>query len=120
MLDHLGVKVKDLAASKRFYSAALAPLGYTVQYEDKSAIGFGTKAAPALWLGQGDSRGAVHIALAAKDRATVEAFHKAAVPAGGKDNGKPGIRADYHPNYYAAFVIDPDGNNLEAVCHKEQ
>ena len=120
MFDHLGVKVKDLAASKRFYAAALAPLGYTVQYEDKSAIGFGTKGAPALWLGQGEARGAVHIALQAKDHAAVNAFHKAAVPAGGKDNGKPGLRAEYHPNYYAAFVTDPDGNNLEAVCHKEK
>jgi catechol 2,3-dioxygenase-like lactoylglutathione lyase family enzyme len=118
MLDHLGVKVKDLATSKRFYAAALAPLGFTVQYEDKATVGFGPKGAPALWLGNGEARGPVHIALLAKDRGAVKAFHAAALPAGGKDNGKPGLRPDYHANYYAAFVTDPDGNNVEAVCHK--
>lgn len=120
MLDHVGVKVKDLASSKRFYTAALAPLGFTVQYEDKAAVGFGPKGAPAFWLGQGEPRGSVHIAFAAKDRAAVNAFHVAAVPAGGKDNGGPGLRPEYHANYYAAFVTDPDGNNVEAVCHKAQ
>jgi len=118
MLDHMGVKVKDLASSKRFYTAALAPLGFAAQYEDKSVAGFGPKGAPALWLHQGESRGATHIALAAKDRAAVDAFHSAALPAGGKDNGAPGLRPHYHANYYGAFVIDPDGNNVEAVCHK--
>ena len=120
MFDHIQVKVKDLKSSKRFYTAALAPLGFTVQYEGGGAVGFGPKGAPALWLGEGEPRGSVHIAFAAKDRAAVKAFHAAAVPAGGKDNGAPGLRSDYHANYYAAFVKDPDGNNVEAVCHKEQ
>ncbi len=118
MLDHIGVKVKDLAASKRFYAAALAPLGFAVQYEDKSTLGFGPKGAPAFWLHQGESRGPAHIAFAAQDRAAVNAFHAAAVPAGGKDNGAPGVRPDYHAHYYGAFVVDPDGHNVEAVCHK--
>src|SRR5438093_348842 len=87
MLDHLGVKVKDLASSRRFYTAALAPLGFTVQYEDEAAVAFGPQGAPAFWLGQGEPRGSAHIAFAAKDRAAVKAFHAAAVPAGGKDNG---------------------------------
>ena len=92
MFDHIQIKVKDLKSSKRFYTAALAPLGFTVQYEGGGAVGFGPKGAPALWLGEGDSRGSVHIAFAAKDRAAVKAFHAAAVPAGGKDNGAPGLR----------------------------
>src|SRR5438034_11535778 len=120
MLDHLGVKVKDLASSRRFYTAALAPLGFTVQYEDEAAVAFGPQGAPAFWLGQGEPRGSAHIAFAAKDRAAVNAFHTAAVPAGGKDNGGPGLRPDYHATYYAAFVTDPDGNNVEAVCHEAQ
>jgi catechol 2,3-dioxygenase-like lactoylglutathione lyase family enzyme len=118
MLDHLGIKVKALAPSKRFYTAALAPLGFTVQYEDKAAVGFGPKGAPGLWLGEGSSRGSAHIALTAKDRAAVNAFHAAALAAGGKDNGKPGLRPDYGEHYYAAFVTDPDGNNVEAVYNR--
>jgi catechol 2,3-dioxygenase-like lactoylglutathione lyase family enzyme len=121
MFDHVGLKVKDLGSSKRFYAAALAPLGLSVQYEDKAAVGLGPKGAPALWLMvQSEKGGPAHIALAAKDRAAVKAFHAAAIEAGGKDNGKPGLRTEYHPNYYGAFVTDPDGNNVEAVCHKEQ
>jgi len=118
MLDHVGVKVKDVGSSKRFYTAALAPLGFTVQYEDKATLGFGPKDAPAFWVMQGDPRGSAHVAFAAKDRASVSAFHAAAVAAGGKDNGAPGLRPEYHANYYGAFVTDPDGNNVEAVCHK--
>ncbi|HUJ76928.1 MAG TPA: VOC family protein [bacterium] len=118
MFDHIGVKVKDLAASKRFYSAALAPLGYSVQHEDAAAVGLGPQGAPGLWLGKGEIRGGTHIALAARDRASVDAFYQAALAGGGKDNGKPGIRAEYHPHYYGAFVLDPDGNNVEAVHHK--
>jgi catechol 2,3-dioxygenase-like lactoylglutathione lyase family enzyme len=118
MLDHVGVKVKDLGSSKRFYTAALAPLGFTVQYEDKAALGFGPKDAPAFWLMHGDPRGSAHVAFAAKDRASVNAFHAGALSAGGKDNGAPGLRPEYHANYYGAFVTDPDGNNVEAVCHK--
>ena len=119
MLDHVQIRVKDLAKSKAFYAAALNPLGYTVQYDSAPAVGLGAKSAkiPALWLSQGESKGAVHVALAAPDRKSVDAFHKAAVSAGGRDNGPAGLRPDYHASYYAAFVIDPDGNNLEAVCH---
>jgi len=120
MFDHIQVKVKDLKSSNRFYAAALAPLGFTVQYENQAVAGFGPKGAAALWLSEGQSRGVVHIAFAAKDRDAVKAFYAAAIPAGGKDNGKPGLRPDYGANYYAAFVKDPDGNNVEAVCHKEQ
>jgi catechol 2,3-dioxygenase-like lactoylglutathione lyase family enzyme len=120
MFDHVMLKVKDLNASKRFYTAALAPLGFSVQYEDDGVVGFGPKDAPALWLGKGDSNGPVHLAFAAKDRASVRAFYKAALPAGGKDNGEPGLRPQYHANYYGGFVKDPDGNNIEAVSHKEE
>ena len=118
MFDHVGVRVKDMVSSKLFYTAALAPLGLSVQYEDKAFTGFGPKGAPGLWLmGQSEKGGPAHVALAAKDRAAVNAFHAAAIGAGGKDNGKPGLRPEYSANYYGAFVIDPDGNNIEAVCH---
>lgn len=114
MYDHIGLKVKDVAASVRFYTAALKPLGHAI---DDSGTGFGPPGAPALWLYEGaKSRAGVHIAFAGKDRAAVDAFHKAGLKAGGSDNGEPGLRADYAPNYYAAFLIDPDGNNVEAVC----
>lgn len=120
MFDHFGIKVKDLAASKRFYSAALATLGHGVQYEGGGQVGIGPKGAPALWLSAGPAQGSAHIALRADNRAAVDAFYQAAVAAGGKDNGAPGLRPDYHKNYYGAFVIDPDGNNVEAVCHKAE
>jgi catechol 2,3-dioxygenase-like lactoylglutathione lyase family enzyme len=120
MFDHIQLKVKDLKSSQRFYTAALAPLGFTLEYEGDEMIGFGPKGAPALWLGQGESRGPVHIAFAAKDRAAVRAFYAAALPAGGKDNGEPGLRPKYSANYYGGFVKDPDGNNIEAVCHQEE
>jgi catechol 2,3-dioxygenase-like lactoylglutathione lyase family enzyme len=120
MLDHIQVTVKNIAKSKQFYAAALQPLGYTVQYDKAATIGIGAKSAkiPALWLNEGDAKGATHVALVAPNRAAVDAFHKAAVSAGGRDNGPAGLRADYHAAYYAAFVIDPDGNNVEAVCHQ--
>jgi catechol 2,3-dioxygenase-like lactoylglutathione lyase family enzyme len=120
MFDHIMVKVKDLNASKRFYTAALAPLGFSVQYEGDGVLVFGPKDAPALCLAQGDANGPVHIAFKAKDRAAVKAFYAAALPAGGKDNGKPGLRPEYHANYYGGFVKDPDGNNIEAVSHQEE
>ncbi|HYK65154.1 MAG TPA: VOC family protein [Patescibacteria group bacterium] len=120
MFDHVMLKVKDLNASKRFYTAALAPLGFSVQYEGDGMLGFGPKGAPALWLAQGDRNGPVHVAFTAKDRASVKAFYDAALPAAGKDNGKPGLRPEYHANYYGGFVKDPDGNNIEAVCHKDE
>jgi catechol 2,3-dioxygenase-like lactoylglutathione lyase family enzyme len=122
MFDHVLVKVKDLNSSKRFYTAALAPLGFSVQYDADGMLGFGPKDAPALWLAtaKGETNGPVHLAFVAKDRAAVQAFYAAALPAGGKDNGKPGLRPEYHANYYGGFVKDPDGNNIEAVCHQEE
>jgi catechol 2,3-dioxygenase-like lactoylglutathione lyase family enzyme len=112
MYDHIGLKVKDIDASIRFYEAALAPLGLV-----RDGSGFGPKGAPALWLYEGGGEHAgTHVAFAAKDHGAVDRFHKAGVNAGGKDNGAPGLRADYSPTYYAAFLIDPDGNNVEAVC----
>jgi catechol 2,3-dioxygenase-like lactoylglutathione lyase family enzyme len=115
MYDHLGLHVKDLAASVRFYEAALKGLGHV-----PSGAGFGPEGAAALWLyaDKGTREPGVHIAFAAKDRAAVDKFHKDGIKAGGRDNGKPGVRADYSPTYYAAFLVDPDGNNVEAVCLK--
>jgi catechol 2,3-dioxygenase-like lactoylglutathione lyase family enzyme len=119
MYDHIGLKVKDVAASARFYKAALAPLGHEVASQDASGAGLGPKGAPALWLyGDAGAKGGTHVAFAAPDRAAVDRFHEAGVKAGGRDNGAPGLRKDYSPKYYAAFLIDPDGNNVEAVCLK--
>jgi catechol 2,3-dioxygenase-like lactoylglutathione lyase family enzyme len=124
MIDHIGFPVADYARSKAFYTAALAPLGYALVMEvqqhenDAPAAGFGANGKPDLWIGgEGGLNGRVHIALTAKDRAAVDAFYRAALAAGGKDNGAPGLRPQYHPNYYGAFVLDPDGHNVEAVCH---
>jgi catechol 2,3-dioxygenase-like lactoylglutathione lyase family enzyme len=117
MYDHIGISVKDLAASVRFYRAALAPLGFVLCSEDGSGAGFGPKGAPALWLYPGArTKGSTHVAFRAPDHKAVDAFHARGVDAGGKDNGEPGPRADYSPTYYAAFLRDPDGNNVEAVC----
>ena len=116
MFDHIGLHVRNLDASIAFYQAALAPLGYALCSRDATSAGFGPPDAPALWLYAGQTIGTVHVALRAADRATVDHFHKRGVEAGGRDNGKPGLRADYAPTYYAAFLIDPDGNNVEAVC----
>ena len=117
MYDHVGLKVKDVGASARFYKAALAPLGHEVASADDSGAGIGPKGAPALWLYRdGGAKGGTHLAFAAADRAAVDRFHAAGVKAGGRDNGAPGLRKDYSPKYYAAFLIDPDGNNVEAVC----
>jgi catechol 2,3-dioxygenase-like lactoylglutathione lyase family enzyme len=118
MYDHVGLKVRDLEASVRFYSAALAPLGYLLCSRDATGAGFGPKGEPALWLylhPELKSEGA-HIAFRAPDHAAIRTFHSAGLKAGGKDNGGAGPRADYSPSYYAAFLIDPDGNNVEAVC----
>src|ERR1700688_2221339 len=100
MFDHIQLKVKDLQASKRFYTAALAPLGFAVEYEGDGLIGFGPKGAPALSLAEGDPRGPVPSAFAAKDGAAVRAFYAAAPPSGGTDSGEPGLRPAYHANYY--------------------
>jgi catechol 2,3-dioxygenase-like lactoylglutathione lyase family enzyme len=117
MYDHIGLKTKDLDASVRFYKAALAPLGYELYSRDESGAGFGPPGAPALWL-YPDSKAAsrAHVAFRAPDHASVDRFHKGGLAKGGRDNGAPGPRADYSPTYYAAFLIDPDGNNIEAVC----
>ena len=119
MLDHVGIRVSDFEQSKRFYAEALSPLGYELIMEPSvSAAGFGRRGKPDFWIGQGDRGQPVHIAFAASDRASVDAFHEEALAAGGRNNGGPGLRPKYHPSYYAAFVFDPDGNNIEAVCHE--
>jgi catechol 2,3-dioxygenase-like lactoylglutathione lyase family enzyme len=125
MIDHVGFPVVDYERAKAFYLKALAPLGYALIMEVEQevekgfpAAGFGIGGKPDFWIGgEGGLHRAVHIAIVAKDRAAVDAFYKAALAAGGRDNGAPGIRAHYHPDYYAAFVLDPDGHNIEAVCH---
>ena len=117
MYDHIGLKVGDLAASVRFYAAALGPLGHVVSSQDETVAGLGPKDAPALWLYQAKSAaGGVHMAFRAADHAAVDRFYAAGLKAGGRDNGGPGLRADYSPTHYAAFLLDPDGNNVEAVC----
>jgi len=117
MLDHVVITVSDLEASKRFYKDALAPLDYHPFAEFPSVAGFGPTGKPTLWIRAGSPTAPVHVALTSPDRATVDAFHEAALAAGGTDNGEPGVRDIYHPNYYGAFVLDPDGHNIEAVCH---
>ena len=119
MLDHVSLPVSDLERSKRFYEEALSPLGYELIMEHYiSGVGFGQSGKPDFWIRQGALGGAVHVAFASDDRTTVDAFHKGAIAAGGSDNGRPGLRPEYHPTYYGAFVLDPDGNNVEAVCHR--
>ena len=120
MIDHAGFGVHDYAASKAFYERALAPLGITLIMEPfGKAAGFGEGGKPFFWLEEGRTPVTeVHVAFEARDRSTVDAFHAAAVAAGGTDNGAPGVREIYHPSYYGAYVLDPDGNNVEAVCHK--
>ena len=118
MIDHTGVGISRFATSKAFYSAALAPLGYDVVMEWETFAGFGVAGKPDFWIGEGTPNvPPIHVAFRAESRAQVDAFHKAALAAGGRDNGAPGLRPQYHPNYYGAFVLDPDGHNIEAVCH---
>jgi catechol 2,3-dioxygenase-like lactoylglutathione lyase family enzyme len=117
LLDHITFAVSDYARSKAFYEKALAPLGIEVMMEFGASCGFGDTR-PFFWIaGGGAVKGRLHIAFVAKDHGAVDAFHKAAMAAGAKDNGAPGIRAQYHPSYYGAFVLDPDGHNIEAVNH---
>lgn len=125
MIDHTGVNVSDYKASKEFYAKALAPIGYSVLAEFPKAVtgsadvaGFGVAPKPDFWISSGTpNTPPIHIAFRVDSRALVDAFYKAAIAAGGRDNGKPGLRPHYHPDYYGAFVLDPDGHNVEAVCH---
>lgn len=118
MIDHIGISVSDLARSRAFYEKALAPLGYSALMTYPEAIGFGVGGKPDFWIGIGGAGAHAHVAFVTKSRAVVKAFHEAALAAGGKDNGGPGVRAHYHADYYGAFVLDPDGHNIEAVCHE--
>jgi catechol 2,3-dioxygenase-like lactoylglutathione lyase family enzyme len=126
MIDHVGFPVSDYERAKAFYLKALAPLGYELVMEVEQetengspAAGFGAGGKPDFWIGgEGGLARPLHVAIAAESRAAVDAFYQAAMAAGAKDNGAPGIRPRYHPNYYGAFVLDPDGHNIEAVCHK--
>ena len=133
MLDHVSLRVADYDRSKKFYEAALAPLGYTLLMESASGAGFRKEFIPDFWIKQGEPMNfegragppefpgcggpAVHVAFVSADRGMVDAFYRAALAAGARDNGAPGLRPNYHPNYYGAFVLDPDGYNIEAVCH---
>jgi catechol 2,3-dioxygenase-like lactoylglutathione lyase family enzyme len=126
MIDHTGVSVSDFAVSKAFYSKALKAIGYELVYDlsaeltgHGAAAGFGVPPKPDFWIGGGRTNvPPIHVAFRAASRAQVDAFYRAALAAGGRDNGAPGLRPDYHPNYYGAFVLDPDGHNIEAVCHE--
>ncbi len=125
MIDHIGIDVSDYAASKQFYATALAGIGYTLQQEIAASVtgagdvaGFGDGKEADFWISSGGpTKPVMHVAFRVGSRATVDAFYKAALDAGGRDNGAPGLRPHYHPNYYAAFILDPDGHNIEAVCH---
>jgi catechol 2,3-dioxygenase-like lactoylglutathione lyase family enzyme len=129
MIDHVGFAVRDYEKSKTFYTRALAPLGYGLVMEagaDQTesgfpACGFGSGGKPDFWIGgEGFLDKPLHVAIVAETRAQVDAFYKAALAAGARDNGAPGLRPHYHPNYYGAFVLDLDGHNIEAVCHKPE
>jgi catechol 2,3-dioxygenase-like lactoylglutathione lyase family enzyme len=125
MIDHTGLVVADAAKSRSFYEAALKPLGYSVLMEipkehtgGRTVLGFGVAPKPDFWIVDGaPNEPRIHIAFRADNREQVDEFHRAALAAGGRDNGAPGPRPHYHPGYYGAFVLDPDGHNVEAVCH---
>lgn len=125
MIDHTGITVSDFQRSRQFYSQALAPLGYELLMEvsaaetgSHDAAGFGVPPKPDFWIASGTPNvPPVHVAFRAASHALVDDFYRAAIAIGGRDNGAPGLRLHYHPNYYAAFVLDPDGHNIEAVCH---
>jgi catechol 2,3-dioxygenase-like lactoylglutathione lyase family enzyme len=119
MFDHIGFGVASFKKSRAFYLKALAPLGIGVAMEGADWIMMGKDGKPGFWFGNhGVPPGPMHLAFTADSREQVRAFYEAALAAGGMDNGKPGVRTEYHPNYYGAYVIDPDGHNVEAVCHK--
>ena len=120
MIDHINIRVSDYERSKRFYALALAPLGYKLMMEGASGAGFHSGLIPDFWISRGTPSPSLHVAFSCPDRANVDAFHRAAIAAGGVDNGAPGLRPIYHPSYYGAFVLDPDGYNIEAVCHKPE
>lgn len=125
MIDHTGINISNFDKSKNFYTKALAPLGYQLLKEFDASVtgfislaGFGIDGEPDFWITQGEvNTPRIHIAFRAETREMVQAFYTAALKAGGRDNGAPGLRPNYHPDYYAAFVLDPDGHNIEAVCH---
>lgn len=119
MIDHVILNVENLEVSKRFYAEALAPLGYEIVWNLEKWVGFGQAGKADFWITLREPpHTKVHVAFGCEERETVDRFYAAALRAGGKDNGPPGIREHYHPNYYGAFVFDPDGNNIEAVCHE--
>ena len=128
IVDHMGLAVADFSGALRFYERALAPLGISVvmrvtkeESGGYEGAGLGRGGKPSFWLSaEGTTTPPLHIAFLAEDRAAVDAFYKAALAAGATDNGRPGIRAHYHPNYYGAFVRDPEGHNIEAVCHRPE
>jgi catechol 2,3-dioxygenase-like lactoylglutathione lyase family enzyme len=128
MMDHIGLAVADFERSKSFFVNALAPLDITLIMEvtaeqtgGDAHAGFGAERKAFFWIGNGKKpTSGVHVAFAAKSRSQVDAFHQAAMTAGGRDNGPPGLRPQYHPNYYGAFILDADGNNIEAVCHQSE
>ena len=117
MIDHVSLPVSDLARSLAFYKAALAPLGYEVIMQFPHGAGLGVAGKPDLWIIAKPVGPSIHLALRATTRKVVDAFHAAALAAGGVDNGAPGLRPQYHPNYYGGFITDPDGHNVEACCH---
>jgi catechol 2,3-dioxygenase-like lactoylglutathione lyase family enzyme len=119
VIDHTNVNVSNFEKSKIFYANVLAPLGYELLHEfDGSVAGFGIDGKPDFWIGKGDvNTPRIHIAFRAETREMVQAFYGVALEKGGRDNGAPGLRTHYHPDYYGAFVLDPDGHNIEAVCH---
>jgi catechol 2,3-dioxygenase-like lactoylglutathione lyase family enzyme len=121
MFDHIGIGATDLKASRAFFLQALAPLGVAIAMEGPYGVGLGKAGKPSLWISPTtDKPAALHLAFAASTRKDVDAFYAAAMAAGGNDNGPPGLRPHYHANYYGAFVIGPDGHNVEAVCHKSE
>ena len=120
MIDHLNIGVSDLAVSRAFYEPALAVLGYAALMDRPYGVGFGRDGKPEFWISDRPSSAPLHVAFSSPDRATVDAFHRAALAAGGRDNGAPGLRPQYHASYYGAFVLDPDGNNVEAVTHRPE